>query len=120
VNTNPLLTETRANLLVMREYIDAAMARIDLLIAEPAPAPVPSVDEYVASATSATAVWKALEPELGVDRRTLLTRVERLVAAHGLVARFPNWSTDLKLAKYLAERTPSGKRRLVEALEALA
>jgi hypothetical protein len=81
--------------------------------------PTTSVDEDVAAAGSVTAVHKALERELGVDRRTVLAKVERLVKAHGVEARLPYWSTDLRFAKYVAEREANGKVRLVNALDAL-
>lgn len=82
--------------------------------------PTTSVDEDVAAAGSVTAVHKALERELGVDRRTVLARVERLVKAHGIEAKLPGWSTDLRFAKYVAEREANGKVRLANAIDALS
>lgn len=82
--------------------------------------PTTTVDEDVASAGSVTAVHKALERELGVDRRTVLARVERLVKAHGVEAKLPGWSTDLRFAKYVAEREANGKVRLANAIDALS
>lgn len=82
--------------------------------------PTTTVDEDVAAASSVTAVHKALERELGVDRRTVLARVERLVKAHGIEAKLPGWSTDLRFAKYVAEREANGKLRLANAIDALS
>ena len=81
--------------------------------------PTTTVDEDVAAAGSVTAVHKALERELGVDRRTVLSRVERLVKAHGVADKLPGWQTDLRFAKYVAQREANGKLRLVNALDAL-
>jgi len=81
--------------------------------------PVPTVDEYIAEATSATAIYKAMEGELGIDRRTILARVQRLVLSHGLQKRWPDWSTNVALARSLAQRTPSGEFRLTVALREL-
>lgn len=110
--------ETRAALVAMR----LALTEAKRATAKPEPVkqapPTPTVDEYIASASSATAIWKALEPEYKVDRRTLLARVERVVKAYDLEDRFPYWSTDLKLARYLAEKV-DGKRRLDTALDGL-
>jgi hypothetical protein len=80
---------------------------------------VTSVDEDVAAATSATAVQRALERELGIDRRTVLAKAERLVKAHGIDQKLPDWSTNLRLWKHLAERMPTGNTRLVDGLFAL-
>lgn len=79
-----------------------------------------TVDEDVAAAGSVTAVHKALERELGVDRRTVLERVKRLVKVHGIEAKLPGWSTDLRFAKYVAEREANGKVRLANAIDALS
>lgn len=81
--------------------------------------PTTTVDEDVAAAGSVTAVHKALERELGVDRRTVLSRVEHLVKAHGVAEKLPGWQTDLRFAKYVAAREANGKIRLVNALDAL-
>ena len=82
-------------------------------------APTSTVDEDVAAAGSVTAVHKALERELGVDRRTVLSYVERLVKAHGVAEKVPDWSTNLKFAKYCAAREANGKVRLRNAIDAL-
>jgi len=80
----------------------------------------PTLDERIALATSVTGVWKALEAEFGVDRRTTYARVERVVLANGLHTKIPDWRTNVGLAKYLAGRaTPNGERRLTLALREL-
>lgn len=81
--------------------------------------PAMSVDEQIEAATSATQVYKSLERELGVDRRTILARVERIVRAHGFAESIPDWGTSLVLAKHLAGRTEDGERRIVAAIAAL-
>lgn len=110
------ITDARTTIDTLAEQLRAALRAVKP--SEQVKPPTPSVDEYIAQATSATAIWKALEPEYKLDRRTLLARVERVVKAYDLEQRFPFWSTDLKLARYLAERV-EGKRRLDIALEGL-
>lgn len=83
------------------------------------PVPGQTVDEYIDQADSATRVYKALEPELGVDRRTILSYVERIVRFYELSTRFPEYGTNLALAKYLASRNPKGQRRIVAALQGM-
>ena len=80
------------------------------------------VDERIAEAASSTAVFLAIQSELGAgwDQRTIRGKVERLIAVHSLQARYPLGSTDIDLAKYLAERMPDGRFRIQHALEALA
>lgn len=119
---HPYLAETRKALDSIMEYLAIVDAKLSALERDPASLlpPTPSVDERIAEATSATQVYKALETEFGVDRRTLYGRVERIVKAHGLEAKFPDWGRDVALAKYLASRNDQGKRRLLAALEALA
>lgn len=114
------LVETRKALTQVLDYLAVVDAKLTALEAEyQAGPPVSTVDERIAAAETATAIYKALEPELGVDRRTLLGRVERLVKAHNLEGQFPEWSRDVKLARYLAERLPDGRRRIVSATESL-
>lgn len=99
--------------------IRAWLAEVEVKLDRFKPVVTTTVDEDVAAAGSVTAVHKALERELGVDRRTVLSRVERLVKAHGIEAKLPGWATDLRFAKYVAEREANGQVRLVNALEAL-
>jgi hypothetical protein len=98
----------------------AALATTRAALAQAPPKPVPTTDEYIAEATSATAIYKAMEGELGVDRRTILARVERLVLSNGINKRMPDWSTNVKLARSLATRMPNGEFRLTAALRELA
>jgi hypothetical protein len=100
----------------MRVALVELETRLDRLTKQ---APAQSVDEYIDAADTATRVYKALEPELGLDRRTILAKVERVVKAHQLERQFPDWSTNVRLAKYLASRNPAGARRLVAALAQL-
>ena len=111
--------ETRKQISDVRAWLADIEARLDQLSTTVSKLPTATVDEDVAAATSATQVQKALERELGIDRRTVLAKVERVVKAHGIDAKIPDWSTNLRLAKYLAERQPSGNVRLVDALFAL-
>lgn len=122
VDPHPYLAETRKALGQVLEYLAVVEAKLNDLERQGLTTVLPptsTVDERIAQAETATAIYKALEPELGVDRRTLLSRVERLVKAHSLEAQFPEWGRDVKLARYLAERLPSGKRRIVEAIDSL-
>lgn len=82
----------------------------------------PGVDERIAEAASSTAVFLAIQGELGAgwDQRTIRGKVERLIAVHGLEQRYPLGSRDVELAKYLAERMSDGRFRIQHALEALA
>jgi hypothetical protein len=100
----------------MRLALIELEGRLDRLTKQ---APAQSVDEYIADADTATRVYKALEPELGLDRRTILAKVERVVKAHQLDRQIPDWSTNVRLAKYLASRNEAGARRLVAALAQL-
>jgi hypothetical protein len=109
----------RQQLADIRAWLAETEHKLDRMTLAPKAAPL-STDEIIAAASSATAVYKSLEQELGVDRRTILARVERLVKAHNLAERFPEWGTDLKLAKYLAERVDGDRRRITVALEALS
>jgi hypothetical protein len=109
--------EFRQQLSDVRAWLAELESRIERASAAPKAAPL-SVDEQIAEADTATRVYKALEPELGVDRRTILARVERLVKAHSLAERFPNWGTDVALAKYLAERV-GDERRISVAIREL-
>ena len=86
--------------------------------AEPT-APKLSVDEEIAAADSPTRVQKALEREYHVDRRTIYQRVERVVEAHQLHRKVPNWRENLEFWKYMAQRT-GDMRRFDAALAALA
>ena len=116
------LLDTRNQIADVRAWLAEVEAKLDTAEAaakQPVRVPTAPVDEEVAAATSVTQVHKALERELGIDRRTVLTKVERVVRAHGIDAKIPDWSTNVRLAKYLAERQPSGNARLVEALLAL-
>lgn len=96
--------------------VDSKLSRFEALAKAP---PTTTVDEDVAAAGSVTAVHKALERELGVDRRTILSYVERLVKAHDIADRLPGWSTDLRFAKYVAAREANGQVRLANAIAAL-
>jgi len=115
--------QMHADLMQVREFLVEIERKLEAAMKaemeRPKP-PVPTTDEYVAVAETATAVYKALEAELGIDRRTILGKVERLVKAHSLEARFPDYSRSVELAKYLAERMPDGRLRIQHALEALA
>lgn len=111
--------EVRKQISDIRSWLVEVESKLDRFQAVRTAPPTESVDESVATAGSVTAVHKALERELGVDRRTVLAKVERLVKAHGIDAKLPGWSTDLRFAKYVAEREANGKIRLVNALDAL-
>ena len=111
--------ETRKQISDVRAWLADVEAKLDRVSTTVSKLPTSTVDEDVAAATSATQVQKALERELGIDSRTVLAKVERVVKAHGIDAKIPDWSTNLRLAKYLAERQPSGNVRLVDALFAL-
>lgn len=78
-----------------------------------------TVDEDVAAAESATGVQKALERELGVDRRTIRAYAERVVKAHGIEAKMPDWAISMRFWRYLAARQPDGRVRLQVALDEL-
>jgi|SRR5262245_12232163 len=116
--------QMHADLMQVREFLVEIERKLEAAMKaemeRPKSPPVPTTDEYVAVAETATAVYKALEAELGIDRRTILGKVERLVKAHSLEARFPDYSRSVELAKYLAERMPDGRLRIQHALEALA
>jgi len=114
------VAETRKQIDDVRAWLAEVETKLDRFHAATAPIIVASIDEDVAAATSATAVQKALERELGIDRRTVLAKAERLVRAHRLDERIPDWSTNLRLWKYLADRMPSGNTRLVDGLFALS
>ena len=113
------VAETRKQIEDVKLWLTEVEAKLDRFHTATAPIRVGSVDEDVATATSATAVQKALERELGIDRRTVLAKAERLVRAHGLDEKIPDWSTNVRLWKYLAERQSTGNVRLVDALFAL-
>lgn len=104
----------------VRTWLVETERKLDTLTARGEPVQLATTDELVAAASTATAVYKALETELKIDRRTILAKVERLVRAHELAEKFPDWSRDVRLAKHLASRTEDGRIRLVAALEALA
>jgi|SRR5215471_4090047 len=116
-STPAWVTETRQQISDVRAWLADVESKLDRFKIEPAP--TMSVDEMVAAAESATAVQKALERELGIDRRTVLAKAERLVKAHRLDAKLPDWSTNVRLWKYLAERQSTGNVRLVDGLFAL-
>jgi len=99
--------------------LTALQAKLDALATAKPVLQTSTVDEDVAAADSVTRVHKALERELGVDRRTIYSRVERLVAAHELDKRIPDWQTNVEFARYLAARMPDGRVRLQHALESL-
>lgn len=116
--TNPFISDTRAAIAQIREYLAHIEQRLDHL-EQQAPA-VPSYEDQVAEATSTTAIFKIIERRVGLDRRTLLGKAERLVRVYGLADRFPDWSTNIELARYFAELHPTtGKPRLIAAIEAL-
>lgn len=108
--------DIRQSIADMRVALAELEARLDRLTKA---APASTVDEDIADADSATRVYKALERELGLDRRTILSKVERVVKAFGLERQFPDWSTDVKLARYMASKNETGTRRLVAALALL-
>jgi beta-lactamase class D len=114
---NPFIAETRSALASIRDYLTHIEARLDEL--ESAKPQLPSYAEEIAEATSTTAVFKVIERRVGLDRRTLLGKLERLVRAHRLEARFPEWSTDVTLARYVAQLEDDGRPRLLVATEAL-
>lgn len=115
-NNVTYLDEVRKQIDDIRAWLVDVETKLDRFKAA---VPTTTVDEDVAAAGSVTAVHKALERELGVDRRTVLSRVERLVKAHGVADKLPGWQTDLRFAKYVAQREANGKVRLVNALDAL-
>jgi len=110
--------EVRKQISDVRSWLTDVEAKLDSAVVSKLP--VATVDADVAAATSATAVQKALERELGIDRRTVLAKAERVVKAHGIDAKLPDWSTNVRFWKYLAERQPSGNVRLIDALFALS
>lgn len=112
--------DTRNQISDVRTWLAEIETKLDRFVELRKPPSVESVDESVAAATSVTQVHKALERELGIDRRTVLTKVERLVKAHSVADRLPGWSTDLRFAKYVAEREANGRIRLVNALAKLS
>jgi hypothetical protein len=117
---HPYLVETRKALTQVLEYLAVVDAKLVALEREYREGPPTStVDEVIAQAETATAIYKALEPELKIDVRTVKTRLERVVKAHSLEARFPDWSRDVGLARYMVQRLPNGQRRLQAAYEAL-
>jgi hypothetical protein len=122
--TNPFLTETRENLVLIAAYVQDAIAKVDALAAQyEAGPPMPSYAEEIATASSPQAIYRAMERKLGPkgnDARTLVTRVERLVAAHKLHGKYPLGPRDLRLVRYVAEEMPDGRLRLQHALEALS
>lgn len=109
------LDEVRNQISDIRAWLAEVEVKLDRFKA----VPTTTVDEDVAAAGSVTAVHKALERELGVDRRTVLSYVERLVKAHGVAEKLPDWSTNLRFAKYVAQREANGKVRLANAMAAL-
>jgi hypothetical protein len=113
------VNELRQQIADVRAWLAEVEAKLDRsTLSQPKAAPL-TTDEYIERATSATQVYKALEPELGVDRRTILARVERIVRAHGFAESIPDWGTSLVLAKHLAGRTEDGTRRIVAAIAEL-
>jgi hypothetical protein len=112
--------EVRSQIADVRAWLADVEQKLDRVSTVVSKLPTTTVDEDVAAATSATAVQKALERELGIDRRTVLAKAERVVKAHDVEAKLPGWSTDLRFWKYLAERQPSGNVRLIDALFALS
>jgi len=113
------VAETRKQIDDVRAWLADIESKLDRFSTSVGKLPTLTVDEMVAAAESATTVQKALERELGIDRRTVLAKAERLVKAHGLDAKMPDWSTNVRLWKYLAERQPSGNIRLIDGLFAL-
>ena len=113
------LDEVRNQISDIRAWLADVEIKLERFESSRKAVPTTTVDEDVAAAGSVTAVHRALERELGVDRRTVLARVEHLVKAHGVAEKLPGWSTDLRFAKYVATREANGKLRLVNALDAL-
>jgi len=113
------VAETRKQIEDVKLWLTQVEAKLDRFHVATAPIRVSSTDEDVASATSATQIQKALERELGIDRRTVLAKAERLVRAHALDEKIPDWSTNVRLWKYLAERQSTGNVRLIDGLFAL-
>lgn len=110
------------NIADIRIWLSEVEARIPREALGPAKPVVPtmSVDEEVAAADSPTRVQKALERELGVDRRTVYQRVETLVEAFQLDRQTPDWRANLGFWKRMAERAPDGKLRMQHGLDTLA
>jgi hypothetical protein len=111
--------DIRMGIAEIRTWLSEVERRLDARASYRGKPELPSVDDEIAAATSATQVQKALERELGIDRRTVLGRIERVVKAFRLEQRFPNYTSDLALHKYLAEKDEHGKRRLSTALAML-
>jgi hypothetical protein len=117
--------QMHTDLMAVREFLVELERKLEAAMAEEMARPKANpltADELVAAASSSTAVFKAIEVELGSgwDQRTIRGKVERLIKVHALEARYPEGSRDLALAKYLAERLPDGRFRIQHALEALA
>jgi hypothetical protein len=117
--------QMHADLMSVREFLVELERKLEAAMAEEMARPKAvalSVDEKIAEAASSTAVFLAIQSELGSgwDQRTIRGKVERLIKVHGLEARYPLGSRDTELAKYLAERQPDGRFRIQHALEALA
>ena len=112
--------DVRKQIADIRAWLSEVESKLDRFeVARKAPVMVPTVDEDIAEASSATRVQKILEREFGIDRRTVLQRAERLVKAYGLDAKVPDWSTNVEFWRKLAERGPDGQTRLARGLASL-
>jgi hypothetical protein len=119
------LSQIHKDLMTVREFLVEVEGKLAAEMAARMATPkavAPGVDERIAEAASSTAVFLAMQAELGAgwDQRTIRGKVERLIAVHSLEARYPLGSRDVDLAKYLAERMPDGRFRIQHAVEALA
>lgn len=117
--------QMHADLMSVREFLVELERKLEAAMTEEMARPKAvalGVDERIAEAASSTAIFLAIQAELGSgwDQRTIRGKVERLIKVHGLEVRYPLGSRDLDLARYLAERMPDGRFRIQHALEALA
>jgi hypothetical protein len=113
--------EVRKQIADVRAWLGEVDSKLDRFEAtrKAAVATTSTVDEDVAAAESATGVQKALERELGVDRRTIRAYAERVVKAHGVAEKLPDWAISMRFWRYLAARQPDGRVRLQVALDEL-
>lgn len=117
--------QMHADLMSVREFLVELERKLEAAMAAEMARPKATArtsDETIAEAASSTAVFLAIQAELGAgwDQRTIRGKVERLITVHNLQQRYPLGSRDVDLAKYLAERLPDGRFRIQHALEALA
>lgn len=117
--------QLHADLMSVREFLVEVETKLQAAMAAEMARPkadILTVDQRIAEAASSTAVFLAIQSELGAgwDQRTIRGKVDRLITVHNLQVRYPLGSRDLDLAKYVAERMPDGRFRLQHAVEALA